>query len=787
MMKTLRLLTRVLALLLLLVAVPRNATSQAPEPPSGPAGTEYLIAFPQNDDDRAEAHRFMGLLISSEVATVGTVDIPGVGLKTFATQPGQTVTIPVPRTLELTISEDAPSAKNTVRVTSRAPVSVTAINALRQSSGSFAALPVSHWGTRYMAMSMPNADGKRTGEFTIIAASDSTWVTISPSARTYRYDAGQSISFYMNRGESFLVQASPGSTGKRDLSTTEIVASRPVGLITGHVRTQAHTSGSYDQSIWASQQLMMQTPDSICGSNYLTIPQSDNRPDIFRLFPLGNNTSITITQQGGESETVTLQRGEVIVRQSSSPTQWSGSGPFVLTQVRSSGFYGDPSNSPAIVPVASRDQFANRSAFSIPVEFGGFPFTNTALRIITRGPATIDANDPNNPLRDLMLDGQPVYELAPEILTQQIGSTGFYYVTLRGIAEGGHTVTSRSGYPFTGTISATNGEPARDAFTALLPFWLAPMAPDVTAPVVQQLLSGTPKGIVAVTVSDQTPTYFSGLADVRLESSPGWKMLSDPFFAPDPDNNADVSFRAIADPSGPLMVRLSDRDGNDTVVQISPGVCFKTATAAESAITINSEEGRTGSGQLQINANPCGDEAHVIKLDPGFGSAAGQMDIFFGDAGAPVTAPFTIPAAGSIMLTFSVRPTTLAGTYTTTVRVQVDDSTLVIPVTLIVGPHLSVAVTGDAVTALGTHIYPNPLTSSTTIALTGSLSRTANATITDERGQTVFSFDAASLTGKTALFWNGTDNNGVLAPTGVYFLTITDEGRRTVSGLTVIR
>jgi hypothetical protein len=776
----LRLFTRILLLLAGAIAIVHPTMAQEAESVPGVPGTEYYVAFPQNDDSRAGSHRFMGLLISSEVSTVGTVDIPGIGPKSFSIQRGQTLSIPVDRALELKISEDDPS-KSAVHVTSRAPVSVTAVNALRQSSGTYAALPVSHWGTQYLAMSMPNADGERTGEFTIVAGYDSTWVTITPTARTVRRDAGQSFSFWMRPGEAFLVQAGSGSLGIRDLSATEIISTNPIGLITGHARTPADPAGSYDISIWASQQLMMQTPNSLHGRDYLTIPQSDNRPDIIRLIALADNTTITVTQNGG-SETITLNRGEVSTRLSSLPTEWSGSAPFILAQVRTSGAYGDPFNSPAITPVTPRDRFATRTTFSVPNDIAGEQMTSTVLRIIARGPATASPADPGNPLRDLLIDGRPLHELAPEILTQQIGSTDYYYAVVKNISTGGHAITSRSGFPFTGTISAGNGDVTRDAYTVLLPFWIDQLGPDVTAPHVETV--NALKGTVTVKISDQTPTYFSGVASVEAEASPGWKMLPG-FITPEPDNSADATFRAIADPSGPLMVRLTDRDGNDTLVQLSAGVCFKTATAAENAVMITTREGETPIHQLQITANPCGNEAHVIKLEPGTGDAATQLDIFFEQSNAP----FTIPAGGSVMLNFRVKPGTLRNTapYLTTVRITVDDSVLVIPVTLKVDGPSSAAVTGTPAAALSATVFPNPLTTTTTIALSGPTGRTARLAITDAQGRNIVRFDAASLSGRTSFTWDGADDNGTQVPAGVYFLTITDEGKRMIHGITVIR
>src|SRR5437868_1463338 len=106
-----RILLIIIGLVPLFQAVPFRAVAQVPSaeiPAPGVPGTEYYVTFMPNEGSVA---RFMGLIISSEVATIGSVEVPGQGVKTFSTQPGQVTKIEIPRTVELQISEEvAPSA-----------------------------------------------------------------------------------------------------------------------------------------------------------------------------------------------------------------------------------------------------------------------------------------------------------------------------------------------------------------------------------------------------------------------------------------------------------------------------------------------------------------------------------------------------------------------------------------------------------------------------------------------------------------------------------------------------
>jgi hypothetical protein len=621
----------------------------------------------------------------------------------------------------------------------------------------------------------------------IVAAYDSTRVTIRPNAQTYRASAGQEVTKWMKKGETYLMLAFPGEIGVADLSASEITSTRPVAVISGHVRTSFKADNSINQFDYATHQAIMLLPDASWGKSYLSVPFRPSG-DRFRLMPATSGTVVTITHYppgGGAEEKfeLSLDRGEYYDIASinghpfTGPVQWTANNPFMLTQLRTSGAYGDPKDSPAMIALTALDQMTSRSTFSAPEEIRFVNFTHT-LTLVARGPGNVNTTDPSNPLRSIRLDGRPVYEIAPELLTQKIGTKGFYQVTLT-IPSGGHTIVSDPTAPFTGVIHGENGSIARDAYISPLPFWMPEMPADVTPPYL--VTSEVPvKGIVSATVSDRTDSYFSGVYDIRVAAtSPGWRREGISPLSPDIDARAD--FRAIADPSGPLDVELIDRDGNVATVRLHETVCFKTAVADHESVRI---EANLGSGvfaeNVVLTTNQCGEQASVRSIGLGNGTAASRLDLA-SDRG---TGAFVLPSGESFTVTLTAKRGTPAGLYTTTLRVAVDDSTIVIPVELVVGTS---SVPADPVTSEITGFYPNPFTSSTTFRLMHPLDHDASVTISDHLGRVVRILGDQELSGRSEITWNGDDASGRALPSGLYLVTVDRQGARSARAVTLVR
>lgn len=758
----------------------------------GLAGTEYYIAFPQSAEASGSAHpKFLGVVISSQFATEVAILAPGRAPVSFETVPGQAHSIELDRSLEFTTEESEQITRKGVRITSRAPISVYVLNARTLSTGGYPALPITRWGTGYQTLTLPNHLNDRVGQIVLVAAYDSTRVTIRPSTGTYGTAAGHEKTRYLNRGETFsmLAYPSPDQVGIADLSASQIESTKPVGVISAHVRTAIRIDDAVSHLDYATSQAAMILPEESFGNTYLSIPfRPGGQSDRFRLMTTSNGTHLTMTHypaEGGMDQAqIVLDRGEYIDittiagRAITGPVHWQASGRMLLMQLRTSGpFAGnDPKNAPAMVALTAIRHFGTRSVFSAPEQIDLASFTHT-LTLIAKGPDNVSPDDPANPLRSLLLNGRPVQEIAPGILTQNIGTTGFYHVTLN-VPAGGHMISSAAGYPFTGIISGENGTIGRDAYFSALPYWLPEIAADVVPPYLMQK-QDLSKGNILVEISDRTDSYFSGVRDVRATAaSSGWKQ--DVFSAPSPDVNATTKFRAIADPSGPLDIAVVDREGNSTTIRVHDGLCYKTAVADRSSIHIEANVG-TGifSERVALQTNSCGNSASVAGIDLGSGNASGHLDIEGGTGG------FVIPPGDSKTIVMTVRAGTPAGTYTTIMRMKVDDSTISIPVELVVDGSSSVPADLHTLEIAG--FYPNPFTSSTTLRLAHPLDRGTTLTISDNLGRVVRILGSDELLGRSEVTWNGDDAAGRALPAGLYLVTVDRQGARNARAVTLVR
>lgn len=136
---------------------------------------------------------------------------------------------------------------NSFHITSEKEVTVYALNQAYYTSDAFMVLPSDVLGKRYFILSY-NSDWTHSSptpsQFAIVATEDSTAVTIYPSVDTY-VNGSTIQSIEMNRGNVYLVQT--GLRGNNpDLTGTEIIASKPIAIFSGHQRATVPVTLSVD-------------------------------------------------------------------------------------------------------------------------------------------------------------------------------------------------------------------------------------------------------------------------------------------------------------------------------------------------------------------------------------------------------------------------------------------------------------------------------------------------------------------------------------------------------------
>lgn len=783
-----------LALLLLLV-VQGESRAQGADPGSTPTvGTEYYVTFLPSDNGAGA--RFLGLLVSAQTATRVDVSVPnGDGTETvkgYDVMPEQIVAIPIPASVIPPYMEEV--ARLGVHVTSRAPIALYAFNDRYQSVGATPVVPVSRWGLSYLPTTLPNAFGSMTGAISIVAAYDSTVVTIVPSTKILFQDAGRERTITLNRGDVFLIKAAEGNPGKADLSGTEIVSwSRPVGVISGHVRTSINADLSVNESNWSSHVMTMLLPDSSWGNLHYTTPMRSGRGDRYRLTAARNGTIVTATHfvPGGNAESAEYQihRGQIVDvttingREITGPVRWQGTDAISVAQLRPSGPYGSPANAPAFVFSAGVNEFAPRTVFVAPTDFAGepFPATGHALTVLVLGNS---GETEASILSSLTLDKRPFAQSVTGATVQRIGGENVFVVN-GNVTPGGHTLTAADGHRFLARLVGTGDAIGRDFYAMTLPFWLPQSEIDDQPPfLVNAWRDATQANVFNARISDnRDPEYFSGLWSVRVVNSPGWEMQGT-FTPPNPDDEATVRFRATADPSGPLFAELRDRDGNTAVVQVSDGICIRTAGVDRGDIRINVPGNELPwSERVVVSANICGDVARVESATLGVGTANSYVSLGF----IGRIAPFSIDAHAADTLVLTVRPGTPEGLYTTSIILRVDGFTFTIPVTITVGPPSSAPSTGPDRPVLSAAVYPNPITSSATIVMGRPLGREASVRVIDPLGRMVMTMRGDDLAGRSSLLWNGLDLDGRPVANGAYLIAIDDDVDHVVRTILIAR
>lgn len=747
------------------------------------SGTEYFVAFMPNEDKRGANDRFMGLIISSEVPTIGTIEIRKAGggteVKAFTTQAGQATTIPIDRSLSVQYEDDGPS----VHITSRAPVSVFVLNSRVLSTGGYAAVPVNLWGRSYLPITLPNADGERVGQFAVIAAENGTQIKITPSAQTTYREPGSDIVATLQKGETFFLQSRAHGAGSSDLSASVIQATKPIGVISGHVRAPITADGSMPTDRWASQMATMLLPDSLWGTEFLTVPIGSAR-NRFKMTAAVNGTTVQVIHYGLDGTTdqamIQLNRGTIFDGSTingkpiTGPVHWSASNPVLLTQMRTSGVYGSVGNEPAFIMVPALDRFTVMSPFVAPATIGSAQITAHTLTILAKGDGSA-VDNAANPINAITLDGKTLATAFPGMAWKKVESG--YYSTTVSIESGAHVLSSPEGFGFSATASGTTGVPD-NFYTWQVPFWVPRTQADVKAPYV---LSSEPAARgVKLTISDKTDSYFSGIAAVQPVINNNWKTNGQ-FQAPDPGDDANVTFEASVDPSGPLYLMLSDRNGNVDTVKAFDGFCLQSAYAADKSVTIKTTEGVARTESIDITANPCGDAAEVRGIDLGTGTAKDHLHAAF-DMGAPT---FTIAAHGTAKLSFTVDAGAKQGVYVTTATIALADTTISLLVRVEIDKAAAVGYTAE--NAMNATAAPNPFSSATRITFGRTLGPDARMMVTDPMGRPVFHLDADGLNGRGSVLWQGTDDAGRMLPSGAYFVSVRDAHGRALLCTTLVR
>ncbi|MCX7735458.1 MAG: T9SS type A sorting domain-containing protein [Candidatus Kapabacteria bacterium] len=288
-----------------------NATAQKT---SAYEGTYFIVGFMQNETsiDNRYGGLFLRLFITSTQNAKVKIAIPRstqiYDTVDFNITKNKVLVYDLPTRLENRESEII--QRKCAEIFSDVPVTVYAFNTQYLTGDSYSVIPVSHWGKEYISLNYPNDQYNlpndpigpldslslleaRKNQFMIMGAYNETEVEIIPKAITTRgKQINRSYKVLINKGDCYLVQSLGSQKGTSDLTGSIIRSNKPIGVLSGHVRTSIPQNISRDSKNHLCEMLM---PTDSWGRKFITVPFGVNEyGDLIRVTNVKPNTNVTI-------------------------------------------------------------------------------------------------------------------------------------------------------------------------------------------------------------------------------------------------------------------------------------------------------------------------------------------------------------------------------------------------------------------------------------------------------------------------------------------------------------
>ncbi|MBI5325249.1 MAG: hypothetical protein HZB41_08265 [Ignavibacteriae bacterium] len=445
-----------IVVLLLFVCLSANAEER-----SSYEGTHFFIGFMENEIEINTRGLTLQIFITTSMTAEIKVRIPGQTEGLYKIKPKEVFHLDIPSELENRYSEL--SLKKSIEIISDVPITIYAFNSQYTTSDSYAAIPVNYWGKEYVIISMPNDQYKtqydpndldssyikpRSSEFMIMAAFDNTTVEFQPKAITR---GGKQIntkySLTLNKGDCYLVQSYLAGRGYADLTGTIVRSDKPIGVLSGHVRT------AIPQNDWPSNDkdhlCEMLMPTSAWGKEFVSVPFGTNENgDLFKLTAIYDNTFITYNNPyGNHTVVLDVPGASASIWDAFVPTAWHSNKPVQIGQFMRHDFGYDPDRSydPCLVILPPVEQFVKRIIFQTVGNTPSNPtqFDAHYIYIICEQQA----------ISTLVLDGAYVKDTYPMIQVQNIPGTQYNWAIIQ-LYDGVHEISCRNG-KFSGVLYGT--------------------------------------------------------------------------------------------------------------------------------------------------------------------------------------------------------------------------------------------------------------------------------------------------------------------------------------------
>ncbi len=368
-------------------------------------GTEFWLGFPGNYDLTGTVN----FSVSSDVATTGMWEIPGLGLSdTFSVAPGVITQIPIPNSAQVTTTDGV--TNQGIRITSLAEVTVYGVNIRPNSTDAYLGLPVDILGKEYIALGYQG--NISPSQMTIVATDDNTTVTITPSFSQGARVMGVPYVIALNKGQVYQLRGS-GST--RDVSGTLISSDKKIAVYGGTQCVNIPTG-------YAACDIIVEQipPINTWGKSFVALPLARKQGSTFRVLASEDNT---IVLKDGNI-VATINRGQFYEVIDSTEVIFESTKPVLVAQYCHGQLWDNVTSDPFMMLIPPFEQYLGAYTVATPTNA---VITDHFLNIIA----------PNGATGTVLLDGV----LIPSGDFNPIGSSGFSGVTKQ-VALGSHTINS---------------------------------------------------------------------------------------------------------------------------------------------------------------------------------------------------------------------------------------------------------------------------------------------------------------------------------------------------------
>lgn len=330
-------------------------------------GTDFWVMFNQNNSTATSS-----LFITGDVATTGTVTVPGLGFsQAFSVTPGVVTTVVLPTAVTAAGIDNIENKG--VRVVANAEVTVYGLNRQPFTTDAFLGIPVDALGIEYIHVGY---NGFTSSQLGIVSPQNGTVVTITPSnAAGSGRAAGVPYSITLNQGQTYQLRGD-------ELTGSIIRSTLPVAVFGGHQCANVPTTAS------ACDHLVEQLPPTnTWGKAFVTVPLATRLlGDTFRIVASTNNTVVSLNG----AVVATLQRGQFHERIITTSSVITSTQAVLVLQYSNGSTFDGVTSDPFMMLIPPFEQFLSEYTVTTPASGFATNFINVVAPTASIGLVKLD-------------------------------------------------------------------------------------------------------------------------------------------------------------------------------------------------------------------------------------------------------------------------------------------------------------------------------------------------------------------------------------------------------------